>query len=84
MVITFDQDLSPGVLDPANWTGCISGAAMDWADAVVAGATVELTSRIVGGECGAAAISYSAAVPDVTGVTGVPAASFTNYPVLIS
>jgi hypothetical protein len=84
VIITFDQGLSPGVLDPTNWTGCINGTMMDWADAAVAGATVELTSRLVGGFCGASSISYSAAVPDVTGVTGLPAASFLNYPVVIS
>lgn len=78
ITITFDQPLTPPLLDDSNWLlHRASVAYPPTAQPVVLGNTVTFEASIAGvaGPQGKF-VEYSAAIPDLTGPTGVPVAPF--------
>lgn len=78
----FDQPLWPGPVGHANWV--IRAAARErFFIAPNAGGTVVTGSTVFGAFIGGNRVTYTAAVPDVRGLTGIPADPFVGFPVTV-
>jgi len=72
----FDRPLSPGVLDPGNWTCRYLNVDYPVTGATALASEVVLTTTGSGANPGPNMIVYGGVPPDVTSTRGVPAAPF--------
>lgn len=81
LIVTFDQQLQAGTTDKINWSARHNGFVWESnVDGNIVGDTVTLLMMsaipLPGENC-----SYFASVGDVMGLSGVPVAAFTEYPI---
>lgn len=79
-VVVFDRPLQEGVVAFTNYA--VTHNVDDYlpAGARVFGHRVRITGAVIGSFTPPAGISYSAAVPDLIGLNGVPVAAFPKVP----
>jgi hypothetical protein len=88
LTVTFDQPLQPGATGIGNWlaTWGIGPVKFDHtqpAPGVIAGNTVTVNMAFPMLSGGPPVCSYLAAPPDVLGLTGLPAAPFAGFPMVV-
>lgn len=82
--VTFDRQLEPGGLALGNWTFRATGFAFVTDTAVAAGSVVSGTSTQDAIDPGDDVANYAATPADVLGLTGLPAAAFTDFPLVVT
>lgn len=82
--VQFDQQLQPGMLNPANWTLRASGNTWAVSMAAAAGDTVSGASGLSFPNPGPDVANYLAIVPDVFDLFGRPAPGFTDFPLVVT
>lgn len=82
--VTFDKPLQPATLAAANWDFRATGSAFTADTAVAAGDTVSGASTEGAENPGDDDVNYAAAPPDVLSLTGLPAAAFTAFPLVVT
>lgn len=86
--ITFDRPLTPGPVSAGNWVAeaNLTTGPRNWnplAQPVATGSVVTFTGDDTGASLGGPTISFEPPPFDLLGVTGVPAAGFTDFPLSI-
>ena len=82
--VLFDKALQAGVLNEANWTFFASGSPFLGDSATAAGNVVSGASTIGIPGPGDDVANYAAAPADVLSLTGLPAAAFTDFPLVVT
>jgi len=85
--LVFNQPLQPGVLDPSNYTLQLSGPYGYYVVSSALASNNLVTCNTVYSAplpTGPSRVSYAATPQDIVGVTGSPAAAFTNRSISIT
>lgn len=82
--VQFDKPLSSGALDPLNWTFVATNTAFAASSAAAAGDTVSGASTNEGPFFDSDRVDYAPPPNDVIDLQGRPAASFGNFPLVVT
>lgn len=82
--VTFDKPLEPATLAAGNWDFRATGSTFTADTAVAAGSTVSGTSTEGAENPGDDSVNYGAAPADVLSLTALPAAAFTDFPLVVT
>lgn len=82
--MTFDKPIQPGPLAGGNWSFKANDFPFAPADATAAASTVSGSSILGLLDPGPDVANYAAAPADVLSLTGLPAAAFTNFPLVVT
>lgn len=81
VIVTFNHQLAPGVLDHTNWTAIFGLQAYAGSAAVAAGNTVNVTMVNAGIGAPVNSVTYTPPPFDVRTPHGTPAAGFAAFPI---
>ena len=82
--VTFNRPLQPGSLDSGNWTFRASGQLFITPTATAAGPVVSGTATAGLPDLGPDVVNYAPPPFDVISVTGLPAAAFLDFPLVVT
>ncbi len=82
--VTFNQPLQPGPLAAGNWSFIASAFTRVAVAPIAAGSAVTGGSTAVLPSPDPDAVDYDAVPADVLGLLGLPAAAFTDFPLLVT